>query len=78
VYHYQTGEEVRCGDRIHYPSPFGDGIVAYVLLPQSPEACGWGLPNGAVMLRFAKEDVSIAIEAPENEEDLEFIGRSET
>ena len=78
MYHYQTGEEIKEGDRIRYPAPFGDGVIAYVLLPQSSEACAWGIPNGAVMLRFGSDDVSIALDEPENEEDLEFLGRGNT
>ena len=31
--------------------------------------------KGAVMLRFGSDDVSIALDDPENEEDLEFLGR---
>ena len=76
MYHYQTGEEIKEGDRIRYPAPFGDGVIAYVLLPQSSEACAWGIPNGAVMLRFGSDDVSIALDDPENEEDLEFLGEA--
>ena len=75
MYKYHTGEEVKEGDRIHYPKPFGNGRVSLVLRPQSREAREWGLPAGAIMLGFGRHDNSMAIEHPEQDEDLVFLGR---
>ncbi len=76
MYHYQTGEEIKEGDRIRYPAPFGDGVIAYVLLPQSSEACAWGIPNGVVMLRFGSDDVSIALAILKMKKTLSFWGEA--
>lgn len=75
MFYYQTGEEVREGDRIRYAEPFGEGFVSHVLLPHSEEAIHWGLPNGAVMLGFGLDEVVMALSSTSDEEDLEFISR---
>ena len=75
MYKYHTGEQVKVGDLISYPEPFGSGKVSLILLPQSLEACEWGLPAGAVMLGFGQHEYAIAIDHPEQDEDLVFLER---
>jgi len=75
MYKYHTGEEVKVGDRVSYPKPFCDGRVSLILLPQSREAQEWGLSAGAVMLSFGHYENSMAIEHPEQDEDLIFLAR---
>ncbi len=75
MFYYQTGEEIREGDRIRYAEPFGEGFVSHVLLPHSDEAIRWGLPKGAVMLGFGFDEVVMALSTTSDEEDLEFISR---
>ena len=75
MFKYHTGEVIEEGDKVFYPKPFCNGRVSLILLPQSREAHEWGLPEGAVMLSFDHSDNSIAIEHPEQDEDLIFQGR---
>ncbi len=77
MYKYHTGEEIEIGDWIFYPKPFYNGCVSFILTPKSPEACEWGLPTGAVMLSFGQHENVVAINHPEQDEDLVFLGRKE-
>ncbi len=77
MYHYQTGEEICVGDRIYYSEVFGEGYVSRILIPYSKDAQDWGLQNGAVMLGFGENDTVVALDKPEEEEDLEFISRKD-
>ncbi len=76
MFKYHTGEEVEVGDRIYYPSPFCYGTVSLILEPQSIEACEWGLPRGAILLSFGSNENSMAIDKPEQDEDLVFVERN--
>ncbi len=76
MFYYQTGEEVKLGDRISYAN-FGEGFISYIFPPHSQEAIRWGLPDGAVMLGFGTEKVVVALDNPSDEEDLEFLSRED-
>ena len=76
-FYYQTGQTVEKGDVIRY-NGFGIGKVAFILVPNSEEACEWGLDNGAIMLEFEHIRNAInmvALDDPADEEDLDFISR---
>jgi hypothetical protein len=50
--------------------------VSLILEPQSIEACEWGLPRGAILLSFGSNENSMAIDKPEQDEDLIFVERN--
>jgi len=75
-FHYQSGEEILAGDRIRYAG--AAGIVEFVTDPVSPDHT-WYVEQygGGCMLQVAPFG-SLFLNAPQEDEDLEFVGRSES
>lgn len=72
---YRTGEEVLAGDWIRYASEAG--TIEFVTDPENPEHA-WYIQEygGGCMLKVAPFG-SLFLNAPQEEEDLEFVGRNE-
>jgi len=75
---YQTGEEIRRGDRVTYGGNAGVIELVVEALTGKPEE-DWLLEtNGAgIMVAEPKVFGRVYLHAPHEEEDLRFVGRAE-
>jgi hypothetical protein len=78
---YQSGEQVRTGDKIVYGG--SPGQVEYVVeVPTGDPAMDWHLthsPNGGIMLKtIAMGFVFLPDDQVADDEDLDFVSRSPT
>ncbi|MBK9263622.1 MAG: hypothetical protein IPM54_27925 [Polyangiaceae bacterium] len=75
-YKYMSGIEVMEGDAVmvhHHREP-AEGVVLHVLLPNSPEAEAWGVPEGGVMIEGGGLGL-FATHYLEDDEDIVFVRR---
>jgi len=76
-YKYMSGLEVKEGDVVavhHGHGLVDEGVVLHVLLPNSPEAEAWGVPEGGVMIEGGGLGLFITRHL-EDDEDIDFVRR---
>ena len=75
-YKYMSGIEVMEGDvvAVHHDREPAEGVVLHVLLPNSPEAEAWGVPEGGVMIEGG--GLGLFLTATEDAEDIVFVRRA--
>ena len=75
-YKYMSGIEVMEGDvvALHHNGESIEGVVLHVLLPNSPEAEAWGVPEGGVMIEGCGLGLFLT-HYLEDDEDLHFVRR---
>ena len=76
-YKYLSGIEVMEGDvvAVHHGREPVEGVVLHVLVPNSPEAEAWGVPEGGVM--FGGGGIGpFFCESLEDDEDIVFVRRA--
>ncbi len=74
---YMSGIEVMEGDVVavhHGRGVVDEGVVLHVLLPNSPEAEAWGVPEGGVMIEGG--GLGLFLTATEDAEDIVFVRRA--
>ncbi|MBQ7188719.1 MAG: hypothetical protein IJR99_04805 [Kiritimatiellae bacterium] len=72
MFYYQTGEEVCLGDEIQYSE--WQGMVEFIISPNTKPAQDYSAPNGGVMLLFFT-GVRILLDTTDDEEDFIFLRR---
>ena len=76
-YKYMNGIEVMEGDvvAVNFGGQPGEGVVLHVLLPNSPEAEAWGVPEGGVMIEGGGLGLFLTAHL-EDDEDIDFVRRA--
>lgn len=78
-YKYMSGIEVKEGDVVAVQHGHGlvdEGIVLHVLLPNSPEAEAWGVPEGGVMIEGGGFGLFFC-KSLADDEDIDFVRRAQ-
>lgn len=75
AWQYQSGEEVKAGDRILYAGE--PGSIDFVALPGEPEHAWYVEQFGGGCMILTAQFGSIFTSEPQNDEDLEFVSRAQ-
>ncbi len=72
---YQSGEEIRAGDRILYNSE--PGVIDFVTTPEDPQYAWYVEQHGGGCMILVAPFGSLFVNDPQDDEDLEFVSRAQ-
>jgi len=75
-FRYQSGEEIRAADRILYASE--PGTIDFVTTPEDSEHAWYVEQYGGGCMILVAPFGSLFVDNPQDDEDLEFVSRSES
>ena len=76
MFKYQSGVEIRAGDHILYASE--PGTIDFVTTPDEPKYAWYVEQHGGGCMILVAPFGSLFLDHPQDEEDLEFVSRSES